>query len=152
MLLSKSCEYGIRAATYVASRKGSGYLPIHVIGADLGISSQYLTKILQSLTQAGIMRSSRGPKGGVALGRHPDAVTLLDVIEALDGMSLFNECILGLPGCGEHQHPCPIHEQWNRQRASVEGVFRGLTLAAMASSVESGAVRIADLEPSPNQT
>lgn len=127
-MLSSSCEYGLRATLYLASLDPEGYVPVRTISEELDISSPFLTKIFQQLNEAGLLTSHRGPKGGVALTKSPDAITLYDIVVAIDGRDLFEECVLGLPGCGEAE-PCPLHEQWSDEKERVEKIFRSSTLA-----------------------
>lgn len=135
MLLSKSCEYGMRATLYVSSRDDDEYVPIRVISGDLGISAHFLTKILQQLTRAGIMKSFKGPRGGVALARPASGISLMEIIEAIDGPELFSECMLGLPGCGERK-PCPLHERWAEERARLSRLFSETTLDEIADPID----------------
>jgi Rrf2 family protein len=143
-MISKSCEYGLRAVLYVASRKTEEYLSIREIADTLGISFHFLTKILQRLTEQGILQSYRGPSGGVTLARPPTSVTLLDVITAIEGVDMFSSCILGLSGCGEHK-PCPLHQQWAKERVRLKEVFRTTTLATMSKSIRAHDWRLSDL-------
>lgn len=135
MLLSKSCEYGLRAALYLASLDQNGFVPIREISDRLDISFSFLTKIFQKLTQAGLMHSFRGPNGGVAFTRPPEAISLIDVIQAIDGPDLFRECVLGLPGCG-NLRPCPLHEQWMIERNRLTTLFAATTLDQLAGRVD----------------
>jgi len=142
MILSKSCVYGIQAAIYVATQGSADYVSISHIAARLDISFHFLTKVLQQLTLAGIMVSYRGPKGGVSLANPPSDVTLYDLICAIDGGSIFTECMLGLPGCG-HDEPCPVHEHWVDLRIKFTGVAKKTTLSALASKANELNVRLA---------
>lgn len=138
-MLSKSCEYGLRAMLYLASLDKDGYVPIGTISDELDISFPFLTKIFQKLNDAGLLTSQRGPKGGVALTQAPDEVSLYEIIVAIDGNELFEECVLGLPGCGDAQ-PCPLHNHWSQERDRVEALFRGTSLQELPE------VRLASLE------
>lgn len=129
-MLSKSCEYGLRAMLYLSLREQPGYVSIGTISDELDISFPFLTKILQQLNEAGLLTSQRGPKGGVALTKSPAEISLYDIVVAIDGDDLFEECILGLPGCGE-AHPCPVHDHWADERDRVERLFRNETLEAL---------------------
>lgn len=126
-MLSSSCEYGVRATLYLASLNPDGYVPVQTISDELDISFPFLTKIFQQLNEAGLLESRRGPKGGVALTKSPDAITLYDIVVAIDGRNLFEECVLGLPGCGDAE-PCPMHDQWSDEKERVERIFRNSTL------------------------
>ncbi len=144
MLLSRACEYGLRASFYLAAQKADGYLPIRAIGETLGISVPFLTKVLQQLTQAGLLASSRGPSGGVVLARAAEQVTLHDVVVAIDGPELFTECVLGLPGCGS-QLPCPLHANWTVERERLRALFSTTTLADVATRLHGQELRLAAL-------
>ena len=135
MVLSKACSYGILASLYMARKKEGNYISIREISNDLDISFHFLTKILQTLSEEGLIVSLRGPKGGVSLAKDADSVSLLDIIIAIDGVDLFNECILGLPGCG-HAKPCPMHDHWQNEREKLKANFDNKSLADIADKVE----------------
>ena len=143
MLLSKSCEYGLRAMLYLGSlgrdddaEEATGrsraptqeYVSIQAISDDLEIGFSFLTKVFQQLNDAGLLTSKRGPGGGVALTRAPDAISLYEIVVAIDGDDLFKECVLGLPGCGEAE-PCPLHDHWTEERDRIKTTFQATTLA-----------------------
>jgi Rrf2 family transcriptional regulator, iron-sulfur cluster assembly transcription factor len=79
LMLSSSCEYGIRATLYLASLNRDDFVSIGHISEQLDISFHFLTKTFQKLTQAGLMESQRGPSGGVRLKRPASEITLKDV-------------------------------------------------------------------------
>ena len=147
MLLSKSCEYGIRATLHLATLKREGYVSIREISEELEISFHFLTKIFQKMTQAGLLESFRGPNGGIMLARPQSQITLLDIVLAIDGPDLFRECVLGLPGCG-NQKPCPMHERWATERQRLEAMFGRTTLAEMSENIETYEFRLKSLLPS----
>lgn len=144
MLLSKSCEYGLRASLYLSTLDESGFVPIRTIAAELDIEFHFLTKIFRQLTEAGLMHSQRGPKGGIALAQAPERITLLEIVVAIDGEDLFEECVLGLPGCGDRK-PCPMHERWAVERGRVKRMFDATTLAEAAEEIKNGDLRLAIL-------
>ena len=143
MLLSKSCEYGLRATLYLARADPGVLIPIRTISDALGIPYHFLAKIVQTLIGAGLLTSVRGPHGGVALARPARGVTLDEIVLALDGPGIFTECVLGLPGCGNRK-PCPLHDQWAPARAKVHAMFAHASLADVAARIEAGDFRLAD--------
>jgi|SRR5690554_1521751 Rrf2 family iron-sulfur cluster assembly transcriptional regulator len=151
MLLSKSCEYGMRATLYIASLEQEGFVSIRDISERLDLSFHFLTKILQKLTHAGILHSFRGPNGGVALAKPAERITLEEIVVAIDGPELFTECILGLPSCGD-QKACPMHEEWKEERARLKNMMSQRTLASLAEGINEHDYRLKDLElsTSPN--
>ena len=145
MLLSKACEYGLRAALYLASLDEDGYVSIRTISDKLDISFPFLTKIFQQLNEAGLLESHRGPSGGVAFTKPTDEITLYEIVVAIDGADLFEECVLGLPGCGVDK-PCPIHDRWATERSRLKTMFRTNTLADMAGRINDFDVRLVALK------
>ena len=121
MLLSKTCEYAIRATLQVAVRvedKGRKYIPVREIAEEVNLSFHFLAKIAQQLIEAGILNSLKGPNGGVGLARPAKSIHLIEIVEAIDGLKAFEGCLLGLPECSE-ENPCPLHKTWARSRQSV---------------------------------
>lgn len=144
MILTKSCNYGLRAAVYVAAYGDGRFVPIREISEALGVSFHFLTKALQGLNQHQILTSSRGPKGGVALARPAEAISVREVVLAVDGDDLFERCVLGLDRCGD-DHPCPLHGQWKGVKAEMERIFTETNLRLLAERMKGGGMRLADL-------
>jgi Rrf2 family protein len=142
MFLSKSCIYGIQAAIFVTAKDKGAYVSINTIATELNISFHFLTKVLQQLTQAGIMVSYRGPRGGVALNRESESISLYDLVAAIDGTEVFTECMLGLAGCG-HAEPCPAHDHWTAVRSQFTVLARSVTLKSLGERASQLNVRLA---------
>lgn len=137
MLLSKSCMYAVRAAILITSKNSNGegkFVPVRVLADELEISFHFLTKILQKLGEANLIESFRGPNGGVRLARSAKDVSLLDIITAIDGPGAFQNCVLGLPGCGVEK-PCPLHERWTKQRERLKSMFSRANLLSLQKKV-----------------
>lgn len=131
MPLSKSCIYGLRASVFLASKKSAKYVNIREISDELNISFHFLTKVLQQLNNSGILESYKGPNGGVKLARQADEITFLEIVYAIDPEHEFNDCILGLTGCGEME-PCPFHEQWSELKKELSAMMEESTLSDLA--------------------
>ena len=143
MLFSKGCTYAIRASLLVTMKEiqdGRKLIPIREIADELDLSFHFLTKILQILTEAHIMESFRGPNGGIGLARPASGVNLLDIVSAIDGMDIFEQCALGLPGCGE-ETPCPLHDLWSKRRDDLKKMLSKTTLAALAREIHASTLR-----------
>lgn len=141
-VISKSSEYGLRALLYMAAHRGSQeFVGIRQMAGELDISFPFLTKILQILTQKGILQSYRGPNGGIAFLVQPENIRLADLIRALEGDDFFDKCLLGLPGCGD-QKPCPLHNLWGAIRASLKAEFETTTLADLGQSTRQNRFRL----------
>ncbi len=144
MLLSKTCEYGIRTTLYLALRRDEGLIPIKSVAAALGIPYHFLAKIAQTLINGDLLISSRGPHGGVALARRPEDITLKEIVNVLDGNSIFTECVLGLPECGNRK-PCPLHHSWAPARSMVERMLSEANISQLAAGVSQGDYRLAEV-------
>lgn len=143
MLLSKSCVYGMRAALFLASNENGEYISIREMSEKLDISFHFLTKILQQLTGAGLMESHKGPNGGVRLTKSGSEISLFDIVEAIDGVDLFTECALGLPGCGTAK-PCPLHDKWADNRDNIRKMLEETDLVELAEKGKKMNLRITE--------
>lgn len=143
MLLSKSCVYGLRASLYLAANQNREYVSIREMSDKLNISFHFLTKILQQLTAAGLMESYKGPNGGIRLTKAGSDVNLFEIVAAIDGVELFTECALGLPGCGTEK-PCPLHEKWAETRDRIRVMLENTDLVELAQKGKKLNLRITD--------
>ena len=142
-VISKAGEYGLRALLYMVSgsEQQEEYVSIRDMSEKLDISFHFLTKILQNLTQKGLLRSYRGPNGGVAFLVPPEEIYLTDLIKALEGDDFFDKCLLGLPGCGE-KAPCPMHQFWKEIRGALKHEFETTSIAEMGKSTQMRSLRL----------
>jgi len=85
MKISRSTGYALVAVGYIAQNCKDGAVLAARISKEYGIPLEYLLKILQQLVRANVLRSKRGPRGGFFLARPAEEITLLQVIEAVDG-------------------------------------------------------------------
>lgn len=143
-LLSKSCVYGIRASILMAIKIDSDFISIKDIAKELNLSAHFLTKILQQLTSSGIVISHRGPKGGVKFSRPIKEIKLIEIVAAIDGLSLFEECALGLQGCGT-ETPCPLHDKWSKHKVVLRHLFENENLEKLAFNVQDAGLRLRTL-------
>lgn len=127
MLFSKACEYGIRAMLYLASQEGEQPVRVREIAQTLKIPIPFLSKIVHSLSRNHLIHSQKGPGGGVTLAKPPSDVTMLQVVEVIDGLELFQACALGIPHCSD-DFPCPLHEKWGGLRSEIHDMLANRTL------------------------
>lgn len=140
--LSNACVYGLRALIYMALKEDSSqFVSIREITEKLDISFHFLTKTFQTLTEKGILKSYRGPRGGVAFNKNPEQIFLIDIVEIIDGNDFFDTCLLGLPGCGK-ETPCPLHDYWAKAKNDMRREFETTSLANLAEKVHSKRLRI----------
>jgi len=127
IVFSRGCEYGIQAALFIAAEHGRR-VGIREIAGELGIPVHFLAKILQALSEKGILESYKGSNGGFTLKGDPADTHLISIVEAIDGTEMFKRCVLGFPECGD-EHPCPLHERWGRLRETFREMLSSESLA-----------------------
>ncbi|MDX1624289.1 MAG: Rrf2 family transcriptional regulator [Gemmatimonadota bacterium] len=120
MTLSKTSQYAVRAALYLARQNDR--VRASDIAEDLDVPTNYLSKILHILGRNEILDSERGPHGGFRLARPPEEITLAEVVGAFDEMTPDQRCLLGRSRCRDHD-PCPAHERWKEVSERVYGFF-----------------------------
>jgi Rrf2 family protein len=143
-MFSKALIYGIQAMIFLAqkSNQDRAYTPVSEIAQSLNIPFQFLKKIIQTLGEEGLLVTQRSAKGGVALARAAENITVFDVIKAIDGGEMFeSECILKFPGCG-NEKPCPMHHHWAIERVRLKAMFENTHLAVLATNVAEGLTRL----------
>jgi len=117
MQITRQADYALRAMLYLA--KENERVPTSKIAESQKIPSSFLAKIISQLSIAGLIHTSRGAGGGVSLARKPEEISLLDVVEAIDGPITLNECTQD-PSICTFGKSCPIHEVWcETQKAMV---------------------------------
>ena len=145
-ILSNTCKYAIRATIYLAvNGKGNEKVGIKKIAQDLDIPTPFLGKILQNLVKYKILTSTKGPHGGFALAKDPYEISLLDIIEVIDGMDLFTECLIGLKSCKEYGHdvvPCPIHNKFRPISNQLYNLFKEETIGNLKKEMETSGGKI----------
>lgn len=112
MQITKQADYALRAMLYLAREEHSDKkAATSQIATTQKIPPSFLAKIISQLSIAGLIHTSRGAKGGVSLMRKPEEISLLDVVEAIDGPITLNECTKDRAECtfGE---TCPLHDIW----------------------------------------
>lgn len=146
-MLSNSCRYGIRAVVYIASQdKANGNIGIKKISESLDLPTPYLAKILQQLAKNKILLSAKGPNGGFSMLRDPKKISLLNIVEIIDGNDFFNNCIFHNGTCtyvDSQKIPCPIHDEFGKVRSDLINMFSNTTIYDLATkAVDTGAILI----------
>jgi Rrf2 family iron-sulfur cluster assembly transcriptional regulator len=118
VFFSKKCEYGLQAILFMAAHDLECVCPAEEISKKLNIPKEFISKILQSLTESGIVESKKGKLGGFKLAKHPSRIKLIDIVDAIDGLESFNSCVLGFPNCSPEK-PCPVHDEWGVLRTKA---------------------------------
>ena len=134
-------DYGVRAVIDLARHYGEGPVQRADIAARESIPEAYLEQLLTSLRKAGLVRSSRGPRGGHELAREPGAVAVGEIISALEGPLLSLDC-LGDPD-GDHASTASItRELWEEVAGAANSILDGTTVAALVERQRSREQRV----------
>jgi Rrf2 family transcriptional regulator, nitric oxide-sensitive transcriptional repressor len=129
-VLSKTAEYALRTVACLAGDAGKAE-SADLLSEQTKVPRRYLHKVLQDLVRAELVRSRSGPGGGYTLVRAPDAITILDVVNAVAPLERIRHCPLGLPS---HTSLCPLHQELDKAFAATEDAFASVTIAQILRS------------------
>jgi len=129
MQITRQADYAVRAVLHLA-RNGDTRTATSVIAEEQKIPPSFLAKIISQLSIAGLLHTSRGARGGVTLARLPGEITLLEVIEAIDGPIQLNECV-GDTGTCSFDDNCPLRPVWCEAQEQLVGRLKGTNFADM---------------------
>jgi len=134
--LSLTTGYAIKALMCLESGE---CVPRHIsdIARCTGVPRAYLAKILSALAQKGLVQTKRGYSGGISLARSAGDISLLQIVEAIEGKVWIAECLLGMEGC-DALTICPTHDFWARIRREIAEELRKTNLAALIASMRRG--------------
>lgn len=118
MEITQETDYAVRCILYLSRCSGVSPVMIETIAAEMCIPRSFLAKILQRLARAAIVKSFRGVKGGFQLNRPPAEISLLDVIEAIEGPVAMNRCTLDPQRC-DFSSTCTVHPVWKNLQELV---------------------------------
>lgn len=139
-MLSKACEYGIRATLFIAAQSLlSKRVVLPEIAKAIDSPEPFTAKILQQLARAQLVQSNKGPNGGFSISEKDlERIKLKDLVLAIDGESLFTECGLGLKTCNE-EAPCPIHNTFKPIRVQIVAMMENTSLKNLSEQLKTGA-------------
>lgn len=138
MLFSKSTEYAIRALVYLAVNSSQDQrFGTRQMAEDMRFPEPYLGKVLQQLAKNKLIYSIKGPNGGFWVDDDAMDISLLRVIESIDGLAFFSTCGLGLHECDEEK-PCPIHKDYQIFRGDFYKMLSEKTIRQMKEEIDIG--------------
>jgi Rrf2 family protein len=97
--ISDGANLAMHAMAYIALRAEDENLPVNAIADELRVSEAYLSKVMQRLVKVGLLLSQRGPSGGFVLSRPAQSISLIEILEAVDGPIFNHNCVLGKKRC-----------------------------------------------------
>ena len=130
MQITKQADYALRAIVYLARLEKDDKASTSKIANAQNIPPSFLAKIISQLSIAGLIHTSRGARGGVALARNPAEISVLDVIQAIDGPVILNECTENPDSCPFHKS-CPMFKIWCETREMLVKKLSGATFSSI---------------------
>jgi Rrf2 family protein len=127
MCLSQTTGYAVYALSRVDDSRGQPRR-IRDIAEHTGLPKAYLARIVSQLAHSGIIHAKRGYRGGIVLTQPAEEISLLRIVEAVEGKNWLGACLLGLDHCAGFA-ACPTQAMWKRLRDEITGVLRTTTLA-----------------------
>lgn len=137
-MFSKTCEYGIKAMIFVAQKSKEGSrVSIKGIAQGTGAPEHFVAKIMQELGRKKLVHSVKGPNGGFYMDQFDLKTSLADIVKALDGNSIYSDCVLGLKTCNEKK-PCPVHDQYRDVKKNLIKMLEENTIGDFNNKLDSG--------------
>lgn len=130
MQITRQADYALRAMYYLSKLEPTERSATSLIADEQRIPPSFLAKIISQLSIAGLIHTSRGARGGVSLARPPENISILEVVEAIDGPLTLNECTHSIDACpfGEN---CPIRPVWCDVQSEMVERLRNTSFAAL---------------------
>ena len=134
MRLSNLADYAVVTMSAAARHCGGVRVSAGVLALETGLPAPTVQKLVSKLTAAGLLRAVRGAGGGLQLARPAAAITLADIVEAVEGPIALTACVDG-EDCSAH-HECRVRPHWQVVNAAVRGALAGIPLTQLAREVE----------------
>ena len=135
MIFSTPTEYAIRGLSEMAIRENGGRVMLDELVEGTNLPRDFMAKVFQRLVHAGLLRSSKGRGGGFSLSRPAHEITMMQIVEAMEGQQLMDRCVVGLERCHDHM-PCPQHDLYKPIRQRLKDYMSTTTLADLAASLK----------------
>src|SRR5713101_1894328 len=142
--IGRLTDYGIILLTYIARDSELLLRNARDLAAEAHLPLPTVSKILKALARAGLLVAHRGVKGGFSLARHPEEISVAEIISALEGPIALTECSVHTPGGCQLEPLCPVGSNWQRINQAVRKALENLTLAEMTHPLPQGFVALRD--------
>lgn len=134
MIYSRSAEYAIRALVRISELGESEYALVRDIARDASIPQHFLSKILQDLARGGLLKSSKGPGGGFRLNLAAEDLSMMKIVEAVDGAGRYHRCPDGAAECSETA-ACGMHDFWIPLQSRIIEFLEGTSVADLRNAL-----------------
>lgn len=132
MNITRAADYAVRVMVHLAGLPAGSCVARPDLTRATATPDSFLAKVLQQLVQAGMITSRRGSGGGFRLAVSPDSVSLLDIIEAIEGPTQLNSCLEPGASC-ERKSWCAAHAVWVEAQTALQTVLRSASIAELAA-------------------
>lgn len=132
MQITRQADYAIRAVRHLSNLSINERAATSKIALEQKIPPSFLAKIISQLSIAGLLHTSRGARGGVRLAKHPKEISLLDVVEAIDGPILLSECVANSNLC-TFESDCPLKPIWGEAQVELVRKLGSTSFAQFAN-------------------
>lgn len=127
MQITKATDYAVYGLIHLAGTNSGSLTLLSDIAEQQNVPESFLAKIFQSLVKAGLVTSFRGSRGGFRLARSPEKVTVLDIVEAVEGPIMLSKCLLHQEIC-VREGCCPLQRVWEEAQDKLTEVLNGTSL------------------------
>jgi Rrf2 family protein len=148
MQITRATDYAVRVMIHLAGLPPGSSVRQSELSKTTDVSGHFLSKVLQQLVRFRLIRSQRGSGGGYALAVPAASVSLLDVVEAIEGPVRLNQCIEEGPSC-ERKSWCPAHQVWAEAQAAIVNVLGAASMASLALQAKSDSAALYRLHQKP---
>jgi len=148
MQITRASDYAVRVMIHLAGLPPGSSVRQSELSKNTDVSGHFLSKVLQQLVRSRLIRSQRGSGGGYALAVPAASVSLLDVVEAIEGPVRLNQCIEEGPSC-ERKSWCPAHQVWAEAQAAIVNVLGAASMASLALQAKSDSAALYRLHQKP---
>lgn len=138
MRLSSMADYAVVVMTAAARHCGGARVNAGQLAEETGLPAPTVQKLVSRMTSAGLMRSSRGVGGGLKLARPAAAITLADIVEAVEGPIALTSCVDDARHDCTFEDCCAVRPHWPVVNAAMRGALAGVTLVELAQPQRSG--------------
>lgn len=125
-IIKRHTDYAFRALVYLALAPDQVVRAMEIAESQ-DVPVEFLQKILQRFVKSGIVKSHRGAQGGFSLAKKASEVTVLDVVQVMQGPVVMNRCLLGKDGC-PRAPKCPLKKSWINMGEKLAAYMNGITL------------------------
>jgi len=128
MQITQTADYAVRTVVYLALHRDDGPVAAANIAKEMTIPVDYISKVVQALSRAGLVESVPGRNGGARLARKPEDLSILDIIESVDGPVALTRCVTR-PGACPRDSFCPVHPFWASVQKNLISVLSDKKIA-----------------------